>query len=75
MHYARFRSLNMFTGSGAIEAGCKQIVAARAKQSGMHWTVQGAASIIGLRCQQACGRWDELWPVGTRAPAGLRAAV
>ena len=75
MHYARFRSLNMFVGSGAIEAGCKQIVAARAKQSGMHWTVDGAASIIALRCQQASGRWDELWPAGTRAPAGLRAAV
>jgi hypothetical protein len=75
MRYARFKNLGMFVGSGAIEAACKQIVAQRAKQSGMHWTVEGAASIIALRCQHASGRWDELWPASTRAPAGLRAAI
>jgi hypothetical protein len=55
MRYARFRNLGMFTGSGAIEAACKQIVAARAKRSGMHWTVEGAADIIALRCQHPGG--------------------
>jgi hypothetical protein len=53
--------MSMFVGSGAIEAACKMIVTQRAKQSGMHRTVSGAASIIALRCQQASGRWDELW--------------
>ena len=72
MRYARFRKLGMFTGSGAIEAACKQIVAQRAKQSGMHWTVEGAAGIIALRCQHASGRWDELWP-SRATPARLRA--
>jgi hypothetical protein len=38
MRCKHFRDLGMFTGSGAIEAACKQIVALRAKQSGMHWT-------------------------------------
>lgn len=52
----------MFTGSGAIEAACKQIVGQRAKQSGTHWTVDGAADIITLRCQHRSGRWDKLWP-------------
>ena len=75
MRCKHFRDLGMFTGSGAIEAACKQIVALRAKQSGMHWTVEGAADIIALRCQHASGRWDELWPQRTPAPAGLRAAV
>jgi hypothetical protein len=75
MRYAHFKKLGMFTGSGAIEAACKQIVALRAKQSGMHWTVEGAADIIALRCQHASGRWDELWPARTPAPAGLRAAI
>ncbi len=54
------------------------IVAQRAKQSGMHWTVDGAADIIALRCQQASGRWDELWAPpspGTSTPAALRAAI
>jgi hypothetical protein len=72
---ARFRSLGMFTGSGAIEGGIKAIVVQRAKQSGMHWTTEGAADIITLRCQHASGRWDEPWPAGTTRPAALRAAI
>jgi hypothetical protein len=75
MRYAHFKKLGMFTGSGHIEAACKQIVCQRAKQSGMHWTTEGAASIIALRCQHASGRWDELWPASTRTDAGLRAAI
>jgi hypothetical protein len=75
MRYARYRKLGMFTGSGAIEGAIKAIVAQRAKQAGMHWTVHGAADIIALRCQHASGRWDELWPAETASPAGLRAAI
>ncbi|MGH8920565.1 MAG: ISKra4-like element ISDesp4 family transposase, partial [Actinomycetes bacterium] len=75
MRYARFKSLGMFIGSGAIEGGIKAIVVQRAKQSGMHWTTEGAADIIALRCQHASGRWDELWPAGTTRPASLRAAI
>ena len=71
MRYADFKKLGMFTGSGAIEA----IVVQRAKQSGMHWNVDGAADIIALRCQLASGRWDELWPARTAQPTGLRSAV
>jgi hypothetical protein len=75
MRYARFKKLGMFTGSGHIEAACKQVVAQRAKQSGMHWTVEGAASIIALRCQHASGRWDELWAAATPDRARLRAVI
>jgi hypothetical protein len=74
MRYADFRKLGMFTGSGAIEGGINAIVVHRAKQSGMHWTTGGAASIIALRCQHASGRWDELWPA-TSPPARLRPAI
>ena len=38
MCYAHFRKLGMFVGSGAVEAGCKAIVAQRCKLSGMRWT-------------------------------------
>jgi hypothetical protein len=75
MRYAHFRKLGMFTGSGAIEGGIKAVVVQRAKQSGMHWTVEGAASIIALRTQHASGRWDELWPARATQAAGLRAAI
>lgn len=75
MRYQRFRQLGMLIGSGHIEGGIKAIVVQRAKQSGMHWTVDGAASIIALRCQHASGRWHELWPTGPATPTRLRAAI
>jgi len=75
MRYRHFRDLGMFIGSGAIEGGIKAIVVQRAKQSGMHWTTGGAASIIALRCQHASGRWDELWPASTTSPTRLHAAI
>ena len=75
MHYARFQKLGMFTGSGAIEGGIKAIVVQRTKQSGMHWTVEGARDIICLRCQHASGRWDELWAPRPPSTARLRPAV
>ncbi len=75
MRYRHFRDLGMFIGSGAIEGGIKAIVVQRAKQAGMHWTTDGAADIIALRCQHASGRWDELWSAGDTAPAQLRQAV
>ncbi len=75
MRYQHFRDLGMFTGSGAIEGGIKAIVVQRAKQSGMHWTTEGAASIIALRTQHASGRWDELWPAPATPQAQLRAAI
>jgi hypothetical protein len=62
MHYARYRSLGLFVGSGAVEAGCKAIVGQRLKLSGMRWSVPGATGILTLRCQQASNRWEEIWP-------------
>ena len=62
MRYARFRELGMFTGSGAVEGGCKNVIGARMKRSGMHWSLRGADAITELRCQDASGRWDQIWP-------------
>jgi len=61
MRYARFRELGLFVGSGAVEAGCRAVVHQRLKLSGMRWTVRGAGAIIGLRCQAASARWDQVW--------------
>ena len=38
MHYARYRSLGLFVGSGVVEAGCRSVVCQRCKLSGMRWT-------------------------------------
>ena len=75
MHYARFQELGMFIGSGAIEGGIKAIVVQRAKQSGMHWTVQGATDIITLRCQHASGRWNDFVAPCPAPATRLRAAI
>ena len=50
MRYAEFRKQGLFVGSGVIEACCRTVIGLRLKQSGMHWTVKGANSIIVLRC-------------------------
>ena len=61
MRYAHYRQLGMFIGSGAVEAGCKAVVGQRLKLSGMRWSQPGATGILTLRCQQASGRWEEIW--------------
>ncbi len=48
MQYGTFRSRGFFIGSGVIEAGCKTIIGARCKQSGMLWGVAGAENILAL---------------------------
>jgi hypothetical protein len=73
MLYQHFRSLGMFVGSGAVEAGCRAVIGQRLKLSGMHWSVPGATGILTLRCQQASGRWEQIWqqPHNQTQPAGL----
>jgi hypothetical protein len=53
MRYAHYRKHGMFIGSGVVEAGCKSVLGARLKQSGMHWTTRGASAITTLRCHHA----------------------
>jgi hypothetical protein len=61
MRYADFRNQGLFVGSGVIEAGCKSIIGARLKQSGMEWTVKGANAIIALRCATLSDRFEDFW--------------
>lgn len=61
MQYARFRALGLFVGSGAVEAGCKAVIGQRLKLSGMRWSQPGATGILTLRCQEASGRWEQIW--------------
>ena len=61
MRYADFRRRGFFVGSGVLEAGCRTVIGQRLKQSGMHWTVRGANSIIALRCCIMSNRWEDFW--------------
>jgi hypothetical protein len=60
MRYHWFRSRGLFVGSGVVEAGCKSVIGQRLKQSGMHWTVNGADAITTLRCAQASSQWEAI---------------
>ena len=61
MRYDKFRRQGLFIGSGVVEAGCKSVIGKRLKQSGMHWSVRGANSIIALRCCLESGRFEDYW--------------
>jgi hypothetical protein len=61
MRYPKFRRQHLFVGSGVIEAGCKTVIGARLKQSGMFWTVRGANAILALRCCHLNGRFENFW--------------
>jgi hypothetical protein len=61
MQYPKFRRQHLFIGSGVIEAGCKTVIAARLKRSGMFWTVRGANAILTLRCSHLNGRFEDYW--------------
>jgi hypothetical protein len=60
MRYHWFRQCGLFAGSGVVEAACKAVIGQRLKQSGMHWTVRGADSIIALRCAEASSQWETI---------------
>jgi hypothetical protein len=61
MQYGTFRAKGFFIGSGVIEAGCKTVIGARCKQSGMFWGEPGAENILALRCIHSSRRLDEFW--------------
>jgi len=60
MRYHWFRQCGLFVGSGVVEASCKTVIGQRLKQSGMHWTVNGADAIIALRCQEASSQREAI---------------
>ncbi len=61
MRYNVFRRRGFFVGSGVLEAGCRSVIGQRLKQSGMHWSVEGANNIISLRCCFFSNRWEDFW--------------
>jgi hypothetical protein len=61
MQYGTFRRQGFFIGSGVVEAGCKTVIGARCKQSGMFWGERGAENILALRCLHASRRLDQFW--------------
>jgi hypothetical protein len=61
MQYGTFRARGYFIGSGVVEAGCKAVIGARCKQSGMRWSKSGAQNILALRCIHHSKRLEDVW--------------
>jgi hypothetical protein len=61
MQYGTFRRNGFFIGSGVIEAGCKTVIGARCKQSGMFWGEPGAQNVLALRCIHSSRRLGQFW--------------
>jgi hypothetical protein len=61
MQYGTFRAKGFFIGSGVIEAGCKTVIGARCKQSGMFWGRPGAQNVLALRCIHSSRRLALFW--------------
>lgn len=59
MRYAEYRARGPQVGSGPIESGCKQVSAARLKQSGMVWSRDGARAVAAVRTWAESGQWQE----------------
>ena len=56
MHYDRYIAMHLPIGSGTIESGCKNVIGARMKRSGMTWSPLGAAGMLQIRASLASNR-------------------
>ena len=61
MHYDEYIKAGLFIGSGPVESGCKTVIGARLKQSGMFWSLRGAKGMIPLRTLEKSGRLEEFF--------------
>lgn len=61
--YKRYLELGLMIGSGVVESSNRRLVTVRLKQSGMHWSVEGANGVMALRAiyLSASDRWRNIW--------------
>jgi len=55
--YGEYEKNGYIIGSGAIESGNKVVIQQRLKQSGMHWSIEGAQYISTLRTKYKSDLW------------------
>lgn len=61
MRYPEFAAAGLPVGSGMVEGGCKQVVQAREKGTGMRWRRKGAQAVASLRAIHRSGQWARFW--------------
>jgi len=68
MDYAKYRAAGFFIGSGIVEAGCKKVIGARFKCSGMFWSEPGAKNLLHIRTALLSqNRFDDFWAARSAA--------
>jgi len=58
MDYAVYLARGWPIATGVIEGACRHLVKDRCELSGMRWTIDGAESLLHLRCVHENGDWD-----------------
>jgi hypothetical protein len=58
MKYNEYLAAGYPIASGVIEGACRHVVKDRLERTGMSWTIDGAQSMLSLRCIHLCGEWD-----------------
>jgi hypothetical protein len=69
MRYGTYRAQGYHVGSGVMEASCRQVVAQRRHEAGMHWREETADAIVSLRAALLSSARPDLRQVRTAAPA------
>ena len=75
MLYGTYRKNGWFIGSGVIEAGCKNVIGKRLKQSGMFWSEPGATCVLNFRTLLLSRRFDAFWKHRQNTHAALNDAL
>ena len=58
LDYARYLAAGWPIATGVIEGACRRLVKDRCERSGMRWTIDGAESLLHLRCALENEDWD-----------------
>ena len=58
MDYKQYLEAGYPIASGVIEGACRNVVVDRMECSGMRWVMDGAKSMLNLRCIHLNGDWD-----------------
>jgi len=58
MRYDEYLAAGYPIASGVIEGACRHVIVDRMERSGMRWIMDGAQSMLALRCIHINGDWD-----------------
>ena len=70
LDYASSRRLGLPIGSGAVESAIRRVINLKLKSPGIHWSKEGASTMLLLRSFFKAGRWSSLAKTAMNAGVG-----